>query len=43
MTGRSDRLRIFFGGTKQKGVRSIFQGGANTLEDTMGVFFNLGR
>ena len=38
----SDIFRIFFfgggGGGKKKGVRSIFQGGADTLEGTMASY-----
>ena len=35
MKGASDRFRMFFGGRREKGMRSIFQGGADTLEDNM--------
>ena len=35
-TGGPDRFRIFWGEEAgQKGLRSIFQGGSDTLEDTM--------
>ena len=40
--GLTDLEFFFGGGVRKKGVRSIFQGGVETREDTMNVYIKLG-